>query len=96
MFALAERRHKWNVQGEYHPHFCKAEIALPQHLSQQFPKSVFGSPETHGSGSWSCVWPQHSALQQASSALGLQCRGGWGRAPWELSVEGLQDTMRWC
>lgn len=43
-------------------------MALLQHLSQQFPNSVFGSPETRGSGSWSRVWSQHSALQQASRA----------------------------
>lgn len=72
MFTLAERRHKRNVQREYHPHFCKAEIALLQHLSQQFPKSVFGSPETHGSGSWSHVWLQHSAA-------GIKC---FGLAAW--------------
>lgn len=77
MFALAERRHKWNIQGKYHPDFCKAEMASLQHLSQQFPNSVFGSPETHGSSSWSHVWSQHSALQQASSAFDLQYGGGW-------------------
>lgn len=74
MFALAERRHKWNVQGKYHPHFYKAEITSLQCLSQQFPNSVFGSS-----------WQQQleprlvAALcsEAASDILGLQCRG-WG------------------
>lgn len=65
-FPLAEEKHKWNVQGKYQLRFCKARMALLQHLSQQLPNGAFGSAETRGS--WSQVWSQR---------FGLRARGGW-------------------
>lgn len=52
--------------------FLQGGIASLQHLSEQFPNSVFSSPGTCASSSWSQVWWQPCVVQQAPRALGLQ------------------------